>query len=98
MLDEDNINGEEPAVWTTVVLGFWIILLLPWILLALMSGMAFDAGYTVEAYTTVACILTYPITVLTAGILRKKKAILVLLPCLNFLVMGLVSAIAHNRL
>ena len=39
-----------------------------------------------------------PITVLTAGILRKKKAILVFLPCLNFLASWLVSAIAHNRL
>jgi hypothetical protein len=86
------MEPDVPMPWTTVVLVLWVVLLAPWLPLTLMSGMAFDAGYTVHAYVFIWSLLTYPITVLIAAAFRKKVQTLVLLPCLNvaaFLIAGI---------
>ena len=97
MDNDGNIGSKKSPMWTTVLLGFWIILLVPWIVITPLSAMGFDAGYTVDAYTLFWSLLTYPITVLMGGLLRRKRAILILLPCTNFLALWLVPAIAHHR-
>lgn len=80
------------------VLWVWVALLLPWIVIAPLSGMAFDAGYAVDAYTYIWCVLTYPISVLIAGFLRKKRAVLALLPCANFLAVEACSSACASPL
>jgi hypothetical protein len=84
---------ETPPRWTTVMLLFWIMLLLPWFWLAGLSGLAFDAGKTLEAYVVVGSVWTYPVSVLIAAILSRKQAWLVFLPILNFLTLLLSSAL-----
>lgn len=82
---------QEPERWTTVALVIWCILLVPWVPFALLSGMAFDAGYTINAYIFVCSLLTYPVAILAAALGRRKKAFLALLPCVNlvgFLISG----------
>src|ERR1700733_10911356 len=91
-----------PARWTTVVLGIWLVLLLPWLPMTLLSGMAFDAGYTIHAYAFVWSLLTYPIAVLVAAVFKRRMQALVLLPCLNvvaFLISGfrLIANIETSR-
>lgn len=61
----------------------WAILFLPWFPLALLSGMAFDAGYNARAYTFFWSVWTYPISVAVAFFCRRKVPFLALLPVLN---------------
>jgi hypothetical protein len=70
---------------TKALFVFWLFLLLPWLILAPMSGMAFDAGYTVRAYIFSSSVLTYPVSVIIAGFFGGKQRLLILLPCLNIL-------------
>ncbi len=65
------------------VFVFWLVLLFPWLLFAPLSGMAFDAGPTAEAYTFFWSVWTYPITVGIAAVFRRWVPWLVLLPLLN---------------
>jgi hypothetical protein len=62
---------------------FWVVLLIPWLLVGPLSGMAFDAGYTAEAYAFVWSVWTYPITVGVAAVFRRWVPWIVLLPLLN---------------
>jgi len=88
---------EEPKApeerWTTIVLGVWCILLLPWVPFVLVSPFAFDAGYTINAYLVFWSLATYPVAVLIAVLCRRKRPVLSLLPALNLLVF-LVSGFA----
>ena len=68
---------------TTGLFILWLILLLPWLFLAPLSLMAFDAGATANAYVFVLSIWTYPVAVGLTAIFRKKAPGLLLLPCLN---------------
>ena len=47
--------------------------------------MAFDAGYTMQAYVFAASVYSYPIVVLIAVAFYDRSDLLVLLPFLNFL-------------
>ncbi len=69
---------------------FWIVLLVPWLLLAPLSGMAFDGGYTAEAYTFAWSVWTYPITVGLTAVLRRFVVWIVWLPLVNLV--GCVSS------
>jgi hypothetical protein len=51
---------------------FWFLLLMPWIVIAPLSGMAFDAGHTVEAYVLVGCIWAYPIVLGVSFLLKRR--------------------------
>lgn len=66
----------------------WIILLLPWLLLAPISAMAFDAGPSIGAYFFTLPILTYPIPVILAAIFRRKHPRIAFLPLVNLIVLG----------
>lgn len=75
--------------WVNILFWVWYALFLPWIPLAFVSAMAFDGGYTIQAYVFAACVYTYPIVVLIAAALYHRSDSLVLLPCLNLL--GIVA-------
>lgn len=75
---------------------FWVILLLPWLLFAGMSEMAFDGGDTPEAYVAVISIWTYPITVAAAHFGRRKAPLLVFLPFMSLLGVW-ASTLLHRR-
>jgi hypothetical protein len=66
-----------------LVLGLWLLLLLPWLLFAPLSGMVFDAGPSIKANFCVLSVLTYPISVLIAGLLRNQVPWLLALPLVN---------------
>lgn len=55
--DQKHVST-EPSV--KIALIIWTILLLPWLLFAGMSGMAFDNGPTPAAYCFLRGIWTYP--------------------------------------
>jgi hypothetical protein len=78
-----NLTREEINWATLFVLLFWFLLLVPWIWLCPASGMAFDSGDSLHARFFVLSVCTYPVAVLIAGLLRKAKPWLVLLPCIN---------------
>jgi hypothetical protein len=69
----------------------WLVLLAPWLFLAPLALMAFDAGPTSEAYVFVYSIWTYPVAVGIVAIFRKKIPGIVLLPSLNILALLSVS-------
>ena len=71
----------ETLLWA-IQLG-WIILLFPWLAFAPLSGMAFDAGDTPAVRAFLWSVWTYPLSVLAAGILRKRLPLVVLLPLAN---------------
>ncbi|MBZ5531288.1 MAG: hypothetical protein LAO20_07645 [Acidobacteriia bacterium] len=74
----------------TALLIVWLVLLVPWFMLAPWAAMVFDGGVTWSAYLIVWSIWTYPLTVIAGAALRKKAPAFVLLPFLN--VLGLVIA------
>jgi hypothetical protein len=76
---------------------FWCLLLLPWIIIAPLSGMAFDAGYTTEAYIFVWSVWTYPIILGLSVFLKRKAPVLAFLPAANFLI-PVVLAAFHDAL
>ena len=72
-----------PKEVATRLFFIWLVLLLPWLFLAPLSLMAFDAGPTFKAYVFVWSIWTYPVPVGIAALVRKKVPAIALLPCLN---------------
>ncbi|MBI3476169.1 MAG: hypothetical protein HY010_10580 [Acidobacteria bacterium] len=66
-----------------VLFVMWLILLLPCLLLAPISLMAFDAGQTPKANAFVWSIWTYPVAVVIVAIFRKKAPVIALLPFVN---------------
>lgn len=58
----------------------WYVLLFPWLLFAMLSGMAFDARPAHWPYIFVSAVWVYPISVVVAAKLREKYPSLVLLP------------------
>ena len=63
---------------------FWLILLVPWMLVGPLSGMAFDGGATAEAYVFFWSTITYPVSVVLTALFRRWYPYAVLLPVLNF--------------
>ena len=73
----------------------WVVLLVPWLLVAPLSAVAFDGGYTAEAYAFVWSVWTYPITVGIAAVFRRWVPWIVLLPLLNLAGCG-ASELLHR--
>lgn len=78
-----NKKQAAPAA-TRAVLIFWLILLVPWMLVGPLSAMAFDGGDTAEAYVFFGSAITYPISVALAAFARRWFPFAVVLPVLNF--------------
>ncbi len=85
----------QPQGSARAVFIFWIVLLIPWLLIAPLSAMAFDGGYTAEAYALVWSVWTYPITVALTAVLRRWVVWAVWLPLLN-LTGCFSSGLLHN--
>lgn len=71
----------------------WVVLLLPWLLFAALSLMAFDAGPSLAVYIFVVSIWTYPVSVGIVWWFRDREPRIAFLPCLNIAV-WLISGIA----
>jgi hypothetical protein len=69
-----------------------LLLMLPWIVIASLSGMMFDAPPTLGVYVGFWTLLTYPVPVGIAALLRKGTPATVLLPLLNLAVLGILAA------
>lgn len=79
-----------------ILIVLWVALCYPWLLLVPLAGMAFDGGHTLEAYLFVGFVLTYPLSVLSAGLLVfLKKPAAALLPSANIL--GVLSGFLWKR-
>ena len=70
----------------------WVILLIPWLVMAPLSGMAFDGGYTISAVGFVFSVWTYPIAVFGAFKLLDRSRNAVLLPLINLVAIPGFSA------
>jgi len=66
-----------------VILGVWLLLLIPWFWIAPLSFMAFDGGDNIHARLFVVFVCTYPIFVIVTVLLRKRSAWALLLPCIS---------------
>ncbi len=75
----------QSARVVTVLLGFWSALLIVWFPFAMLSGMAFDGGYTSAAYRFVWSVWTYPVSLTIGILLRRRVPLFSLLPLLNIL-------------
>ena len=75
-------DDEMLEKWMT---RFWCLLLLPWIIVAPLSGMAFIAGKNAVVYVFVWSVWTYPIVLAISVILKRKRPLFAYLPALNFL-------------
>jgi len=64
----------------------WLILLLPWIVVAPLIAMAYDAKPTLSVYIGTWCIWIYPLSVGVVWMFRKKNPAVALFPCMNFVV------------
>lgn len=80
----ENAQPRQAPRATKIVFIFWLALLVPWLLWAPLSGMAFDGGYTPTAYAFVWSVWTYPVTVIIVAVLRRWTPWIVLLPVVNF--------------
>lgn len=80
----NQLNPTRPTPTAVkIILAVWFVLLLPWLVIASLSGMAFDGGKTAEAYVFVWSVLSYPITVGLAAVFRRWLPWMVLLPLVN---------------
>src|SRR5271166_587586 len=79
-----------------VMLAIWFVLLIPWPLFFMTTGMAFEGNYqTAEAYTFVWSVWAYPVLVAGSWYWRRKQPQLIWLPLLTFAGLG-VSALLHK--
>jgi hypothetical protein len=86
------VTSEQQALekWIT---RFWCLLLLPWLIVAPLSGMAFDAGNNVVIYVFVWCVWTYPLVLGISVVLKRKRPTAAYLPALNLLLPFALAAI-----
>ena len=71
--------------FAVVLFVIWLILLLPWLLFAGLSGMAFEAGNALRAYVFLFSVWTYPVSVWAVWKFKEKSPTIAMLPILNFL-------------
>jgi hypothetical protein len=84
---QSNPSRKAPGAARWIFI-FWVALLLPWLVVAPLSVMAFDAGYNPTSYAFVWSVWTYPIAVGIAAVFRRWVPWVVLLPVLNFAACG----------
>lgn len=79
-------GGRVRQIWRAenALFAFWIILLFPWLCFIPLAGLAFDGGYSAEAYVYFWTALTYPLSAGLTAILRRWSTWAVLLPLVNF--------------
>jgi hypothetical protein len=88
----------EPAPLNTtarIMLIVWFLLLLPCLIFAALSAMAFEGGYTPAAYATALTPWSYPVLLGVAFFYRRKKPHLVWLPALPLAVIALALLVGR---
>lgn len=74
----------------------WLLILGPWLTVALMAtGMAFEGGYTLDAYLSLVSFWAYPVLVVTGWLLGRKWPALVFLPLLTVVPFGVEHWLWH---
>jgi hypothetical protein len=66
-----------------VLFVVWLVLLVPWLLFAPLSGMAFDAGPSLDAYAFVWSVWLYPVSLAIVAFFRRWVTWIVFLPFMN---------------
>lgn len=82
---DNSILGPPPLrTDVKILLAIWFVVLVPWIpVFTLMgTGMAFEPGYTLDAYLFVFMAWAYPVLVFIAYLFRRRRPGLVWLPAL----------------
>ena len=78
-----DVAAERREKFDRVLLVIWVVLLVPWLPLAFMSGMAFDGGNTLGAWLSVLSTWFYGPAVLGAFKLRTHYPAAVFLPIVS---------------
>jgi hypothetical protein len=65
------------------IMWIWAALILPWLVIAPLSGMAFDAD-EITGWLFVAHVWSYPLIVMLAFWLKRRNPAFVWLPAANF--------------
>ena len=79
----DNEASQRSDWLADILMLIWYGLLIPWLFVAFLSGMVFDAGRNIGLYIMVWAIWLYPVSVVVAAKLRDGSTWLVLLPFFN---------------
>ena len=82
-LEQEQTSGVGYELLSRVVFWFYVVLLIPWPLVALVSLMAFDGGPSWNAYLFVTSIWTYPVSMFIAFKLRDRSPVWLFVPCVN---------------
>jgi hypothetical protein len=98
MFDQSFLGPPPLSAGVEVVLTLWLVILVPWVpaFTLIGTGMAFEGGYTVDAFLFVIGAWAYPILVAVAYYLRRRKPQLVYLPILTLIPM-FASSVTHPR-
>ena len=64
----------------------WLILLLPWVVIAPFVALGFDGPRTLSIYIGAWSIWSYPVSVGAVWMFKRKNPAVSLFPCLNFVV------------
>jgi hypothetical protein len=85
-------NSEQVvAKW---FIRFWCLLLIPWIWVAPLAGMAFIAGNNLAVWILLVCIWAYPVVIVIAFRLRQQRPLTAaLLPAFDLMLPFAVAAI-----
>ncbi len=86
LIDSDEEVSKLDEKRASRLFLIWKILLLPWIVLAPLLGMVADSPASLSTYVGLWSVWSYPISVLTVWIFRKRYPRIVLFPCINFVV------------
>jgi hypothetical protein len=78
-------NSTQERRDAEVLFTIWLVLLLPWLLIAPFLGMAFDSPPTLSIYVGVWSVCTYPLSVGIVWMFRRKYPLITLFPCINLL-------------
>jgi hypothetical protein len=89
-------EGQEYTLdfFAKILLFVWVILLIPWVVMAPLSGMAFDGGNTIGAWSAVVSIWSYGPLVFAAFKLLGRSRKAVLLPFLSIAAIVLPGFVA----
>jgi hypothetical protein len=80
-------------LFVRILFFIWVILLVPWIVIAPLSGMAVDGGYTISAIGFILSMWTYPVAVFGAFKLLDRSRKAVLLPLVNLVGIPIFSSV-----
>lgn len=86
-------------IFVAALFVIWIILLIPWIIFAGLSGMAVDRGYTVSAFIFIVSTWSYGLAVFGAFKLLDRSRKAVLLPFVSIvgiLLSGLIDSLNRH--